>query len=215
MENASKAIIMAGSILIAVIIISLLVMFFQNLRGLAQTEKTLTIAEQAEEYNKPYEAYNRNIYGSEILSIANKIEDYNKKQAEIEDYTPIELIVTINQSIDNDYFKAGKYYVSQSKGNELQDELERIETDMETIGNVSVKSRKIYQLASMRTKEMEDLGISVNSNIDELRMTVQQAINKYNSLKSTITQIKSKIFKLEGFDYDDNTGRITKMRYKL
>ena len=75
MENASKALIMAGSVLIAIVVISLLVIFFGNLRGLQNTTQSVEQVEQATEFNKQYDAYARDVYGSELLSIANKIND--------------------------------------------------------------------------------------------------------------------------------------------
>ena len=66
---------MAGSVLIAMIVISLLVIFFGNLRGLKQTELTAEQIEQMQNINQEYEIYKKDIYGSEVLSLANKISD--------------------------------------------------------------------------------------------------------------------------------------------
>ena len=105
MENASKALIMAGSVLIALIIISLLVAFFGQLRNLQNTTDDVEKEEQVYEFNKQYDVYARNVYGSELLSLANKIIDYNKTESENDGYTKIELYITIKNDIDSTYLK--------------------------------------------------------------------------------------------------------------
>lgn len=97
MENASKALIMAGSILISILIISLLVMFYGDIKELIGVEHNEDILEQSAEFNKQYDVYYRdNLYGSDILSIANKVNDYNIRQSEEQGYKKIEMIIIFN-----------------------------------------------------------------------------------------------------------------------
>lgn len=166
MENASKALIMAGSVLLAMIVISLLVIFFGNLRGLKQTELTAEQIEQMQNINQEYEIYKKDIYGSEVLSLTNKISDYKKRKVEIEGYPDIELYVTISQDIDSEYFKAKK---DPYTAKELKAEIEKLE-----------------KKAKNETK-----------------------------YKSIITEVKSRIFKLKKFEYDNNTGNIKELHYEL
>ena len=71
MENASKALIMAGGIFIALLVITLLVFFYNNIVTVQNADEEAEIIEQAAEFNKQYDVYNRNnLYGSEILSLA-------------------------------------------------------------------------------------------------------------------------------------------------
>ena len=100
MENASKALIIAGEVLIAMLVISLLVLFYNNIKELSQTKEMVDLSEQAVEYNKQYDVYYRdNLYGSDILSLANKIYDYNKTESEGDGYTKIEMQVTFKTKI--------------------------------------------------------------------------------------------------------------------
>ena len=110
MENASKALLMAGSVLISLIVISLLVMSFTSLKNLQQEKENIKHIDQAEEFNRQYEAYAREVYGSEILSLVNKIDDYNKTEAENEGYTRIEISVNFKNDFNySTYFKKGVY----------------------------------------------------------------------------------------------------------
>lgn len=213
MENASKAIIMAGSILIAMIIISLLVLFFTNLRNLQRTETQVDEIEQAAEFNKQYDVYARDIYGSEIFSLANKVQDYNKKEAENEGYEKIELYVTFTATPDDNYFKKKKTYTAS----EIYSIVSSIEKDMEDVGKHTYSSdllsgvtRRISNLATMRTKEKEDLGFG-STNIKS--SDIEKDISNYNYLKTLVSTIKQRTFKYDKFEYDKQNGRIVKMYY--
>lgn len=114
MENATKALEMAGSVLIGVLILGCLVFAYTRMTELKDIEHKSEVTEQASDFNKDYEAYNRNnLYGSDILSLANKIEDYNQKEADGKAYGRIEMEVTLTSSIINaEYFKFTSYNVS-------------------------------------------------------------------------------------------------------
>lgn len=79
MENASKAIIMAGGILIGVIILSVLVLVFRPI-GDVYTEQGVSLSiEQLEKYNRQFNTFDKSLYGSELLSLKNLLEDYNNR----------------------------------------------------------------------------------------------------------------------------------------
>lgn len=209
MENASKALIMAGSVLVAMIVISVLVIFFGNLRDLQNVELTEDEAKKMEEFNKQYDVYARDVYGSEILSLANRIDNYNKTQAENEGYTKIEIYVTLTDNIDETYFKKGTYSSAQ-----LRTEIKNLENKVEELGKEKIKSktqtgvsRQIKKLAAMRTNEIEALGFETSQ--------YQYKLRQYNTYKSLVTEFKAKEFKYDKFEYDKYNGRITKMYYKL
>jgi len=73
MENSSKALYMAGSLLIAIMIISVMVYAFNNL-GILQNEKDkIEYEESITAFNKEYEAFNNKImYGTTVISCINK-----------------------------------------------------------------------------------------------------------------------------------------------
>lgn len=207
MENASKALIMAGSVLIALIVISLLVVFYNNIRNLQKTELSVEQQEKAGEFNKQYEVYQRDIYGSELLSLVNKINDYNKIEAENEGYTKIEIYVTFEKNVDSTYFSKGTYNSSTMKN-----KINELDKKIEELGNQTIKSkksssitRKVSKLATMRTADIEALGFEQSD--------YKEQVATYNLQKSLLTQIKSQAFAYSKTDYDNNTGRITKMYY--
>ena len=66
MENASKALIIAGSILIAIIIISLGVMVFRNMSGSVQENASLTKEQMVAFNNKILPYIGNNVSGSQV-----------------------------------------------------------------------------------------------------------------------------------------------------
>ena len=209
MENASKALIMAGGVLIALIIIGILVAFFNNLSDWQKINQSSEEVEQITEFNKQYDVYARNVYGSELLSIANKIDDYNKRESDNKGYSKIELEVQITYDMDKDFFIKNIYNAAS-----LKTEIEKLNNKIEELGNTSIKSsinskisRKVSQLATMRTKDIEDLGF--------IRTDYSEIVTKYNTYKTLLTEVKAKVFQYVDFEYNKNTGRITKMKYKL
>lgn len=209
MENASKALIMAGGILISLIIIGALVFFFNNLKNFQGTQQSEDEILAVTEWNKQYTVYERNVYGSELLSLANKVVDYNLRESNNKGYTKLEVYVVLTEDFDTNYFKQGTY-----KSSDIKKEIETINKEVERIGKISVSSttssnvsRKISQLATMRTKDIEELGIEYAS--------YSSNVNLYNTYKTLVTEIKSKEFRYIKSEYDKNTGRITELHYKL
>ena len=127
MENASKALLMAGGVLLSIIIIGVVMFAYRGITSL-QKEKDVGLSNaQVSKINEQIEKYTSKsvIYGSEVLSICNAIEDYSKKYPESDGYPEIQLKIKIKadgkendvslcfkdeyntmQSLQNDYNKA-------------------------------------------------------------------------------------------------------------
>ncbi len=80
MDNASKALYMAGSLLIALLVISLLVYAFSNIGGLQDEVDTIESEEEITAFNTEYEAFNKKImYGVDVISCINKVINHDEK----------------------------------------------------------------------------------------------------------------------------------------
>lgn len=101
MENASKALIMAGSILISIMVISLLTFTFNKLSDAKQTESDAEAVEKLNDYSLKFEKYNRTVYGSELMSLANLQEDYKLTQKDTTMYENIVINVKVKRKIDS------------------------------------------------------------------------------------------------------------------
>ena len=125
MENASKALIMAGSVLIAILVIGLLVLGYNNLSSLEQTREDSEANLKGEEYMQRFEQYYRTLYGSELLSLANLQEDYNNTSDVLYDgYDRIQITVTTDGIVNTSYFSAGTYSIERLSEDQAKIEAE-------------------------------------------------------------------------------------------
>lgn len=85
MENASKALLMAGGILLGVLILSGLVLMWTKISELQASQSEATKEEQIIKFNQEFETYvsEEEISGVDLISLLNKIESYNKKKDEV------------------------------------------------------------------------------------------------------------------------------------
>lgn len=81
MENASRALLIGASILFVVMVLSLVMMFYDDVSSYYQSESDITIQEQLADFNKKFENYHREqIRGSDMISLMNRVIDYNETQ---------------------------------------------------------------------------------------------------------------------------------------
>ena len=94
MENATKALQMAAGVLVSIMILGLVVYGYNSLSATRKVEQDVIRQEQAVNFNKSFEGYNKDtLRGSELISLANKVEDYNARYLSTDGYTKIELTV--------------------------------------------------------------------------------------------------------------------------
>lgn len=99
MENASKALMIAGEILIAILIITLLIYGYENMNQLAEQEDKKEQTQQLEAFNKQYESYNKTLLrGVEVISVINKAIDNNLKY-ENADYYKVTIEFSIKEAM--------------------------------------------------------------------------------------------------------------------
>lgn len=80
MENASKALLIAGGILILIILVSLVLLVKGNISNYYASEEELKMTEDKTKFNEQFTRYNRNdVAGYELISLSNKIIDYNER----------------------------------------------------------------------------------------------------------------------------------------
>ena len=220
MENASKALIMAGSILISIMVITLLVMGYNNLTETMSAKNDEDAVEQVTQFNKQYDVYYRNnLYGSDILSLANKVDDYNERQSKEQGYAKLDMEVTFTKSI-NAYNNEMILNKNESPYNaqQINNKLELLQTKLDRYEGknaITVGKQKIPSLSGLRSNELEKVLESLVPNISkEKKEEVQEEISKYLGYSSALTNLKSKTFKATKFEYDETTKRITKMIFK-
>ena len=94
MENATKALIIAGGMLIAMLIVGLLVWGFGQIRSLQQEQTDQETIQEIIDFNERSEAYNRTtVRGYQMISLANLVYDTNSRYTETDGYNPVTITV--------------------------------------------------------------------------------------------------------------------------
>lgn len=215
MENATKALEMAASVLIGMLIIGALVFAYTQISELRQTEEKSKEIEQASDFNQPYEVYNRDgVYGSELLSLANKVVDYNKRTQE-NGYTSIELVIkfsSLPQNMENNKYNSKYKFSLEMQGSKLVESYETLSHDITNKGNTSLTSDKGIERVTKKIVQWEKM-----SNVTLLsyfNSGIPEKIQEYRELCEAQTDLSRKVFKQPLITYDKNNGRITRMEFE-
>ena len=224
MENASKALIIAGSVLMAVLVIGALMLMYNQIADIEQTKTDNDELSKMEDYSKKFEEYNGTIYGSELFSLANLQDDYTKRYKQEDGYTKITIKVIINNSISGtSYFQSGENDINKILA--AKNDIEKDITEFEDKNKFKGKTVKYYSQLTIR--EIADI-YGVNFSSDDLESDVEdkirqkggeakrliEAIAEYKNIKSVYTEFKNKRFKCTNVTYNRNNGRIESMKFE-
>ena len=205
MENAAKALQIAAGVLISLLVISALVYGYTQLSNLKQMEEDNEGIQKATEFNLSYEVYNRSgVYVSELLSLANKIEDYNIKQAQEQGYQVVTLSVTLTPPIN-----AQVYTTTTYDANTLTQCYDELWSKIRT-ANETVKGKSISYWAGSSSELRRTFNATTSPTLEQMT----EKIRKYNALVSERDDISRLTFKCTNVQYDDNNGRILSMRFQ-
>lgn len=196
MENITKALLMAAGMLLAVLILSLLVMAYNKLSGYYEQSQELLTAEQLDKFNKQFQNYagRKDIRGNELISLMNKIIDYNASESYQvgTNYEPIKVKITIG---GNDVINAFKYETSDF-GNEfikpvIQNTVDGInnqanDQDLIAITDTPDKARGIANgvgITNLTDTQLQKLTMEIsNILIDET--SIDNSSNEYRRLRA-------------------------------
>jgi len=198
MENASKALLMAGGMLLVMLIIGLLIFAWGRFSDFYNQNDELAEIEDLSKFNLQFTNFEkRNVYGYELISLANKIADYNMRYSNVngsqndEKYTPITMTVnlkgkaeafnfgTINDGIRNYKTKENSFFAQYNTKNMVQsttrNDITNIITEVTGVEN-------FYRDASTTSK--------LAKSINELILTKEQI--EYNKEHKHMTENESK-----------------------
>ena len=185
MENASKALIMAGGVLIALLIIGSLLLMFNNLSSYQDTNIKETRTAQIIEFNNQFETYNRtDVRGSDLYSLLNNAADYNERKSIIGNegkelsYKPIKVTFSLGSNYTllsapdkkNRLFSNQIYEVSENKNTFKINVIDKEVGEIEDTYGVS----SLTQLSAAITK------IFIEN--DSTSQEKKEAIKTYNSI---------------------------------
>lgn len=119
MENASKALLIAGGVLIVMVLIGFMLIVKHNVDNFYASEDELRAISDKTKFNEQFTRYNRDdVEGYELITLSNKIIDYNERLSE-ETTTgndshaePIKIAITLWNSGDTNGLKKVKTLLS-------------------------------------------------------------------------------------------------------
>ena len=194
MENMTKALEIAASVLIGVLILSLLVFGYNQIREQKNIEQKNERASQLSKFNINFESYAKDtVYGSEILSLANEVINYNERKA-VDGYQEIELGTYSATSLDQQY----KKLVKKIK-----------EADITVFGkSISYWSKLSDKETEKTVKARSDFSESEYTKLKTNRTTYKKYVEEQ-------TDFARKTFKYDDVtEYDSGNGRIIKIMFK-
>ena len=205
MENASKALMMAGTVLIALMVISALVFMYRDLTSEKRQESENQKVEETAEFNKSFESYEKDLKGTQMFSIANKIIDYNEKYAGKDGYEEITLTVHTDRGNKNAQYYAELQADVDQMINEKYKSSSNLEALYEARNNETSTDEKTRTQVEQTIKELQkELGDKYNA----AYQNVKRDWNQYSKYKD----LKTKTYKSDGITYYSN-GRIKTMIY--
>ena len=212
MENATKALTIAGGVLIAVMLAVLVTYVFTHWGNSQKMQQEEIDIQRVNDFNKSYLSYEKVLYGSELLGLANKISDYNDSDdVNYNGYGKMGLsikIVELSGSTDN-LFSRGTYNLN-SINSKIQDVLDETTNSSDFKGEVSDSQWETLAKASSSSQESfneicEDIKVNTSLNKEKLRDAAKEYY-KYIQFK----RIK---FKHTGTTFFDN-GRVKDMSFE-
>lgn len=238
MENASKALLMAGGILIALLVIGALVLMFNQIGIYGKSQDDIKKNLQISEFNKDFERYmdDIGIDGTDIISLINKVIDYNNKAKKggVEnsvDYN-IKMSITISglESFNSKYGYNGSnseklfkkdIYVIGNDYNKLNNELKNELEDFISTEKTGISRELLKRLSGLYDKK------NINDSIRNMREVLVEQDLSYQNWNGTTTPTLNSIkkytqyseFKTSRFrvtqdaDYED--GQIKNMYFEF
>ena len=175
MENMTKALEIAASVLIGVLILSLLVFGYNQIREQKNIEQKNEKASQLSKFNINFESYAKDtVYGSEILSLANEVINYNERKA-VDGYQEIELEVKISTGVLNGQYLVAGTYSATSLDQQYKKLVKKIKE-----ADITVFGKSISYWSKLSDKETEKT-VKARSDFSE---------SEYTKLKTNRTTYK-------------------------
>lgn len=213
MDNAAKALLMAGGILIAIIVISLFIMAYSNITQLAQLKADEELRQEIVESNKKYLAFNKTaMYGTDVISILNLVisdNRINNVKAGEELYINVEFKLTKDSIQDTVY----QYTLDPSTGIYKSELLTKDKSSFGA-GNFSFEVNHVYSLSS--NLDAINAFLRTADSAEETRRNISTSgdvVTKYTITYSGIADFKRKTFKCAKIEYDAN-GRVKNLRFE-
>lgn len=203
MENAAKALTIAGGVLIAIIVVATLWYSFQQWGILPQAKDDNEKISQEVEFNKEFESYNKqNLYGTDIITVINKAMANNEKYgitAELDD----PYYVDVKFSLKTDVYGYTKEYKREND----------IEISERKINNETPFLYALPKKYSLKT-DFNDLYNLCQNDPVKVTQTKKGNVFTRKEVYSKEEDFKLRYFTCTGIEYDPTNGRVSSIEFE-
>lgn len=199
MENASKALLIAGGVLVAILILGVLIVTINIVNSNQKTREKTLATEQLAEFNQKYEAYNKKaLRGTDIITLM-KMAIENNNKMEVADVGQ-QYFINIKLELSK------KYTETETTINKKTGEENTIDISGNSIsGIISLGDWKSNDSLSMNGYVEELFGESIVTKTEKTTETIYRY--------SPLANLKKAVFKCTEIKYNDN-GRIKELVFK-
>lgn len=236
MENITKALLIAGGILIVIMVLTLVMTVVNQISTYYSAQHDEKVLEQTLDFNSKFEnCAGQTIRGNELLSVVNRVIDYNNYQADMEGYEPITLYVDLHGH-EGEFIYDGSISVEQVIPGEINNE------NMNTISNLSRElTSEASGIKGLTETKLQKLASEISNIADEDKYSDEKleeykryrlerltkilgrdvvesevnAIQKATCLYYQLTQFKRAMFKCKEISYNTENGRVNKMEFDV
>lgn len=175
MENATKALLIAAGVFLAIMLVSLLMMGYTQISGYYKQQSELRTEEQMDKFNKQFQNYNRkDIRGNELISLMNKVIDYNTSEAYADgtNYERIKVTISIGDTSIIDQFMYNK------SGEEI---IKNVITNTNEANNNYEKDRELVKITNtpselIQKAENVDIHNITDTQLQKLTMEISRIL---------------------------------------
>lgn len=202
MENASKALVMAGGILIAIMVLATLMFMVQNTASYKSEAEEQQKLQQITNFNKEYESYQKSLLrGTELITVINKAIANNIKYEEQDKVYDINIKFKLVTPVQ-------KTTVTIKNG--VKSKM-RSEEQMGAAKEYSIVDNKASDRINSEIKNFINVGSSNSSK--EYIVTNYIDANNYTMEYNGFTDFKRKIFKCTNIHYNDITKYVDLLEF--
>lgn len=127
MENASYALLIAGGIFFAMLVLCLFVYMFNTIGEMKRAEADVKQIQELAAWNSEWESYNKEyLYGSDVLTVINKAEHNNKEYDNQKKYIVNVTVYKGNNVVDKSYVETTKTSIYKCTKMDMNQETGRI-----------------------------------------------------------------------------------------
>ena len=203
MENASKALVMAGGILIAIMVLVALMFMVQNTASYKSEMEEQQMLQQITNFNKEYESYQKSLLrGTELITVINKAIANNTKYEEQDKVYDINIKFKLVTPVQ-------KTTVTIKNGVKSKT---RSEEEMGAAKEYSIVDDRASDRINSEIKNFINVG-SLYASKDYIITNYIDA-NNYTMEYNGFTDFKRKIFKCTNIHYNDLTKLVDLLEFE-